>query len=256
MAKKPKPPVRRSPNSSVWLQIAIVGLWTALAQWFLWDKLYFTGDEPHYMMSVVSFVLDGDFNNYNNYQRGHSALFGVSDLQPQWAAYGFPRPGLIPAEHGTAFPLLISPIFRLWGIDGLRVAFIVCSAVACLLSGWTAKTLSGSVAVGWGALGLLLIAPVWQMQASRIYPETLAALLVALITAILTLHVKDLKRRRRGWLLFTCGFCIILLPILYAKYVVIGAGFGIACLLLPSIRSRPAFWAGLGLALLLGLFNA
>jgi hypothetical protein len=235
--------------------LSFVVLWTVLVQNFQWKLLYYTGDEPHYMMSVVSFILDGDFNNLNNYQRADYKRFGYDKLGPQFAAYGFKRPDIVPAEHGTAFPILISPAFLVYGVDGVRIFLLVLSTAACLFLGAAVRMLSGSAVVGNLAAILLAISPTWQMQSSRIYPESTAGFMTAVVLFILARHASTPERRVENVALFVAGLFTALMPLLYTKYAGLSAGLGLAIVLLPSIRIRPAIWIGIAVAGVLGAAN-
>jgi hypothetical protein len=86
------------------VRITFLVLWMLVVQTFFWTRLYYTGDEPAYMMSVLSFVQDGDFNLFNNYLQGDANLIEYpGQLHPQWSHLGYRQASLIPAEHGTAF---------------------------------------------------------------------------------------------------------------------------------------------------------
>src|SRR4051794_35239654 len=101
---------RLSEAVSSWtFRVALLLLWTAAVQSFFWSRLYYTGDEPHYLMSAISFLEDGDFNLYNNFMRGDQRKIGYPELAPQyWFLEVRENPTLVPAEHGTVFPILIA----------------------------------------------------------------------------------------------------------------------------------------------------
>jgi hypothetical protein len=241
--------------SSWSFRVLFLLLWTVAVQIFLWGKLYYTGDEPHYMMSVLSFVTDGDFNEFNNYQRGDQALIGHPNLKPQWAMYGFAKPDLIPAEHGTVFPLMIAPAYKLGGLGGVRVFLVLLSAAGCLLTAAFVDALSGSALAGTLGLVLLALSPTWQMQASRIYPENIAGVFTMIVLLLFGRHVARPDRRMSALSVFALGFLTAFLPVLYVKYIALGAALGITALLLPEVRKRPALYAGVSLAVVVGAVN-
>ena len=226
-------------------------------QAFLWTRLYYTGDEPAYMMSVVSFALDGDFNLFNNYLQGDALLTEYpGELNPQWAVFGYKQARMIPAEHGTAFPLIVAIPFMLGRLAAVRLfmigtAFAATLLIAAFTDRWTGNRLTGTL-----CMVLLAISPSWQMQASRVYPETLAAALTAL-ALLLLLRGVDHPERESYWSYAAIGFIGLLLPVIYVKYVVMSAAIGLILLLAHDLRGKRlrALCAGAGFALALGIIN-
>src|SRR5262249_41137239 len=127
---------------SVWFRLVFVLLLMAIVQPFLVGILYFTGDEPHYLLATVSFFRDGDFNLKNNYQQEHFREFGAEFLSPQWGNLN--KDAVIPAEHGTVYPLLIAPAYAIGKDQGVRSCQILLAFACCLLLGWLVDILTGN----------------------------------------------------------------------------------------------------------------
>jgi hypothetical protein len=227
--------------------IAVALLW-ALLQPFLSVTLFFTGDEPNYLISTVSFLRDGDFNLVNNFREQHAREFGgeyaTRDLKPQWYPHlDFP---VIPAEHGTAFPIAIAPAYALGGVTGVRWFLIALAGGACLLVGFATDSLTGARWAGSVAALLLATTPAWQMSASRVYPDALAGFLVSAALCALTRSPANLPH-------FVAGLSIGLLPLLAVKYAAIAVPIAAATLVIAS-RSL-GLYSGYAAAIALSLAN-
>lgn len=238
---------------SWWFRVLVLGAWTIAAQRFLVPGMYFTGDEPHYMMAVVSFVKDADFNSFNNYAQKDYRLFGVHSLEPQWKAAV--RPGLVPAEHGTLFPLILAPSYALRNMAGIRDFMALCALLACLLTAATIDLLVSSRLAGTAAAALLAISPTWQMHASRVYPEVIAGFMVALAFFLLALHVARPHRRTSALEVLTLGFLTLFLAVLYTKYVAFSLAIATTIFFLPRLRVRRELWVGAALAVAIAAAN-
>jgi hypothetical protein len=238
-------------SSTAFRIVAVALLWIVLQPFFS-VMLFFTGDEPHYLLSALSLVRDGDFNLVNNYREHQAREFGgefaTKDLTPQW--YPHLNFSVIPAEHGTVFPMVVAPMYALGGVMGVRWFLIVLSGLTCLLVGAATDLIVG---VRWaGTLATLLLAttPVWQMSASRVYPDALVGFLVSVAVWLL---VRGLTGRPSALQSFTAAFCLGLLPLLAIKYVAIAAPIALATIALE--RKNRALIAGYLAALAAGVVN-
>lgn len=235
-----------------WLFRVVV--FTALTFFYqerLQDKLYFTGDEPHYLMAAISLMRDGDFNLYNNYQQQDYRHFGYRELVPQW---GELTPGMIEAEHGTAFPALIAPVYAAVHLDWLRWILIGLGLLTCFAVAATADHLTEDRLTGTVAGSLLLISPTWQMQASRIYPETIAGLLATAVAWMATrIAVQD--RTPGRVVAAAAGFFLVALPSLYLRYAPIAGPLAVLVLSLRTLRRSSWTYLGGAAAGALGILN-
>jgi hypothetical protein len=233
-----------------WFRIAVVLILTLLLQPFLTERLYFTGDEPHYLLAAMSFVRDGDFDLANNYREQQAREFGgwflANELVPQRAKRD---DGVLDAEHGTGFPLAIAPAYKLGGVSGVRKFLIVLAALTCLLTGAITDSLTGNRWAGSIAALLLAVSPTWQMQASRVYPDVVACFLASIAMLIIARRTLSPDRPVTFAGGLTTGVCLGLLPILYLKYVVLAVPLAFTALLVPNIARSKGFYTGGGIAL-------
>lgn len=238
-------------------RIATLLILTLGFQPFLASRLFFTGDEPHYLLAAVSFLRDGDFNLVNNFRERHYRQFGgvyeKEELKPQWVPT-LDHP-VIPAEHGTSFPLVIVPAYRLAGVTGVRTFLVVLAALTCLLVGSAADALTGRRWAGTLAALLLAVSPTWQMQASRVYPDILAGFLASIAILFIVRQAVSPSRSVSFGGSFATGLCLGLLPILYLKYVVLAAPLALAALVASGMAKSKGFYAGAGGALVLGVVD-
>lgn len=223
-------------------------LFSVFVQAQLWSTMYFTGDEPHYVLSVISYVQDGDFNLFDNYTKEDFRKFGFESLTPQRVSAH--RPGVIPSEHGTLFPLAISPFYTLGGIAGVRLTLMVLALALCLMAGAVVDAITGDRTAGTVSAFLLALCPSWQLQASRIYPEVPAAFLAVVAALIMARYERPARLAAAA-----AGFCITLLPFLYLKYSPLCAGIGLLALTTPAFRRNKAFWTGVAIAVFCSVWN-
>jgi len=232
----------RRPGLRVWLLRAFVTiLLSLLFQWRVGRILPMSGDEPHYVLTSVSLLRDGDANLANNYQEDQAKEFGFPGLQPQgWDI----REEVIPAPHGVMFPLLVSGPYSAFGIRGTRVFLILISGVlGILLTAAVCDRLGLPPPVGTWSAVLMAVSPVWQSHASRILPESTAGtVFIGLIWLGLGLLQRDSDAHPRE--LFFLGAAAASLPILYGKYALLGlAALGLV-VTVAGIRRAPFALAG------------
>jgi hypothetical protein len=206
-------------------------------QYIIMSRLPYTGDEPHYLMTVISLLKDHDLNLYNNYSEKDFNYIGYSDLTPQIAI----RDSFIPPEHGFGFPLLMVAPFWLLGIGGTRLVLVVLSYITLLLIAAICERMTNKARVGTLAGFILAASPTWQVHASRFFPENVAGLLFCLVI-LLMLHL--MNEHRQHWLVFTLGVLVAFCPVLYLKYTVIGMALFMASLFIRNIRTNMAYYAG------------
>jgi hypothetical protein len=250
---KPSIPDRGLDTRRLWiLRVAVLALFTLIVQYTFVMSLYFTGDEPSYVLSVISFLQDGDFNLHNNFERRDFLHFGYKELKPQFLPADAP---LIPAEHGTAFPILIAPFYAAGGLGAIRLALIVLAYICVLLTAGIVDMLTDSFRAGSLAMALVAIAPVWIMQSSRIYPDVCAAFGVTLVIFLLARQVTRPGGVPSRASAFVMAFCVCILPLLYLKYGLLSAPLGVAALSMASFRKSMWTYLGGAMALLLGVVN-
>jgi len=225
-------------------QIVLFVAMTVLFQVRVHRFLPFTGDEPHYVLTVYSLLRDGDFNLANNYTNGDAALIGRPRLTPQAPPS---RPGLIIPPHGIGFPLLVALPYALLGQSYCRILLVALMAIGTpLLVAATAEALTGSLLAGTGAGLMLSGSATWQLYASRYLPECGAGLLCAAVLYLLVRRLSNPAAMRRPFAAWLTGAMVAYLPFLYVKYAVLGAALLTACLTRPALRRNSWFYAGFG----------
>lgn len=100
----------------------------------------FYGDEPHYMMTVVSIIDDFDLNGRNQFEQSAWLRFSPKTIAPQYPM----ESAFYPPEHGFGFPALIALPFALVGLKytmlslalvALATVFLVARIVDMLCEG-------------------------------------------------------------------------------------------------------------------------
>jgi len=116
------------------------------------------GDEPYYLLMAHSLAYDGDLDLANNYEDGSDLTVSGRELAPQ---VGDPvgSGGELYSRHNLPLPLLLAPIYRLFGAAGAKVLMALLAA-----------------ALGWAFLGV----------ARSYFPESPGAVLLAYITLVVT----------------------------------------------------------------------
>jgi hypothetical protein len=251
--------VARDPRTRLpsWLQshifrAVVLAAFMLAIQPFHARMLFFTGDEPHYLLAAISFLRDGDFNLVNNYREKHYLEFRSEPMAPQW----FPdlNREVIPAEHGTVFPLIIAPAYAFGHVRGVHLFLVVFGFLTCLGVGAAVDLLSGNRFGGTLATLMLGVSPTWQIQATRMYPDVLAGFFTV-IGVLYLARSRVCPDRVRSFEGFVAGFCIGILPVVYIKYGFIAAPILLTAFVLRSVRISIGIWTGLGVAMLAGIAN-
>jgi hypothetical protein len=203
------------------------------------DRLVFTGDEPHYIITTTSLLEDRDAEESNNY-------VGEA-LQPHQT--NTDRPGVY-SKHGIGLPLLLMAPYGLGG-HSLVLGFLaalgaVTAANAALLAQRYCRSLLLAGAIGvalglsspLGAFGLL------------VFPELPAALCVVYATRRL------LAQRNAAWQWALVGASAAALPWLHPRFILIALALALVAILRhPRTMGRlellaavlPPFFAGMAL---------
>jgi hypothetical protein len=238
-----EPLERRFGGLRLWvIRTVIFVLLTALYQHAVRRTVFFTGDEPHYLMTVLSLRTDGDFDETNNYANGGTARVGYPALPPQTRT----ADGRVLPEHGPGFPLFLVIPAMILDFSGLKYFLLAVMLAAALLLCATADRLRGNQGYGTMAGLVLILLPVWQVYGPRIYPEVTAGCLALLIYFIVT------KAEPGSWSTRVVGLLIGILPILYLRFSSFALFLFVIALLNPRIRRRPGFFLSLGAALTAG----
>jgi len=206
-------------STSVWAwRVVATILLTLVFQWRVGRILPVSGDEPHYVLTSISLLRDGDANLANNYRADQGTDFGFPGLRPQgWDI----REAVIPAPHGTKFPLLISGPYVAFGVTGVRIVLVLISLLGILLTAGVCDRLGLPPRAGTWSAFLIAASPVWQSHASRVLPEVTAG---SLFMGVIWLALGLPREYSNAWRahLFLLGAGAMCLPVLYAKYAPLG----------------------------------
>jgi hypothetical protein len=184
-----------------------------------------TGDEPFYVMTVLSLARDGDLDESNNYAQGdYDSFYPPDPLPASWQGWpAFPRtlpphpansvrPGLY-SKHGLGVALLIALPYLIGG----RLATILFLNVVAALVAANIVLLARRYGHGWVTAALLAIPLVFanplMSYAFLIFPEIFAAL------AIIYTFRRAREASSNGWQWLGVGCALAILPWLHARFI-------------------------------------
>jgi hypothetical protein len=201
-----------------------------------------TADEPHYLVTAISLAEDGDLDVADEFREGAYRPFHALDLAPQARAGD---DGRLVEPHDPLLPLLLAVPTALGG--WVLAKLVLCAAAAALaaLTLWIAvRRFEVPVAPAAGVVGVLAASAPLAAYGSQVYPEIVAALVVAIAVAALT------GRLGRGGLT-ALALAVVALPWLSVKYAPVAAALAGLALwrLARDRRVTAAVGLGAGLAL-------
>jgi hypothetical protein len=170
---------------------------------------HLTADEPQYVMSAISLGEDRDLNVRDERLEGRYRDFHDADLPLQEKIRD---DGRLVSPHDPLLPAILAiPVL----VGGWVAAKLALAAIAGLLAAtlvWTAVVRFGipTAASVVTVLAFAAGAPL-ATYGTQVYPELVAALVVAVAIALLT-------RRLGAWRLLGIGACVVALPWLSVKY--------------------------------------
>jgi hypothetical protein len=198
-----------------------------------------TADEPFYLLTTESLLVDRDLDLTNQYaQQSYWRFFDHED--PLWYQSVPARSGAILSPHNAGLSVLVLPAYALGGLDGAK-GFL--GALAGLTLGWTylltqrVTGLRGASAV---AVVLLGFAAPWFIYATQIYPEAPAGLLVVVLVWWL------LGPRHRSWVGILPAGLLVALLWLGSKYAPLAAVLAMLTLVRLDRSARLWFLVALG----------
>lgn len=218
-----------------------------------------TGDEPFYVMTILSLTRDGDLDERNNYAQGdYNSFYPPDPLPANWQGWpAFPRtlpphpansvrPGLY-SKHGLGVALLIAMPYRLGG----RLATILLLNLVAALVAANIVLLARRYGHGWLAAALLAMPLVFanplMSYAFLIFPEIFAAL------ALIYAFRRARSATNTGWQWFGVGCALAILPWLHARFIPAVIGL-VAILTAGWLRERS--WARKAAVLVPPAFSA
>ncbi|MBJ7455362.1 MAG: hypothetical protein JHC74_04815 [Thermoleophilia bacterium] len=201
-----------------------------------------TADEPHYLLTAISLAEDGDLDVADEFREGAYRPFHALDLAPQAAAGDG---GRLVEPHDPLLPVLLAVPAALGG--WVLAKLVLCAAAAALaaLTLWIAvRRFDVPVMPAAGVVGVLAASAPLAAYGSQVYPEIVAALVVAIAVAALT------GRMGRAGLI-VLAVAVVALPWLSVKYAPVAAALaGLALWRLARDR-RTGAAIGLGAGLVL-----
>jgi len=141
-----------------------------------------TGDEPFYLLTTQSLLVDGDLDLQNQYDaKSYERFFDHAD--GLWYQSVPTADGRLLSPHNPGLSVLVIPGFGLGGLLGTQVQLMLMAAVTMSLAFVLADRLTGHRVICWAAtLGVGLTATAF-VYSTEIYPEFPGAL--ALVVALL-----------------------------------------------------------------------
>ena len=201
-----------------------------------------TADEPHYLLTALSIVHDGDLDVRDEFaERAYRPFHGVT-LLPQ------ARPlddGRLVEPHDPLLPVLLAVPMALGGWVLAKLALCLMAGALAALTLWIAvRRFAVPVVPAAVVVGVLAASAPLAAYGSQVYPEIAAALAVAVAVAALTGPL-----RRGGLVVLTLA--VIALPWLSIKYAPVAAALVAvaAWSTLRADRQRAAFALGVAVAL-------
>jgi hypothetical protein len=205
-----------------------------------------TGDEPHYLLMAHSLAYDLDADLTNNVANEDYRAFRET-LEMQ-AGRLF--------NHEIGFSLAIAPAYRLGGRTGAALFLALVAAATLLLTQIAVERLTGDARLALLATGAIGFLTPFHFYSSQIFPEMLAALLVAGGMALIVSPRFESPSRLVG-----LGGILFALPLVKARFALLSMSLVVCGIgMLRKYRKRALTTsfalgaAGLGLLFLVDLF--
>ena len=194
------------------------------------------GDEPHYLAMAQSLLSDGDLDLTDEFRDREYALFFAGTLEPHTSPAS-PR-GRLYSIHTPGLPAFILPGYALAGFRGAQLLLSLVAALASVVVFRVVAGLGGSPGRAYLAWGLAAFAPPLPIFAVSIYPETVAALALAVF-------LWRARETNGSGPLVAVALLAALLPWLHPKFLPLAA-VGVA---LVVVRPGPRWARTLAVAL-------
>ncbi|MEO8483160.1 MAG: hypothetical protein ABI634_13190 [Acidobacteriota bacterium] len=184
------------------------------------------GDEPHYLIITQSLLEDGDLQIENNHQARDYASYFSGTLNPDFLRRG--RDEIIYSIHAPGLPLIVAPLFAVFGYPGAQATLMLCGMVTGALIWACAWIATRSASAAWFAWAAIASSLTFLVQGVSIFPDGPAGTIVAASTLVLL-------RLERRWVvsrrtLVALSATLAWLPFLHTRLATVSAGIGAAVL--------------------------
>src|SRR5437867_3476037 len=184
------------------------------------------GDEPHYLVIAESLITDHDLRVENNYRRGDYNAYFAADLRPDFLRRG--TDGEIYSIHAPGLPVLVAPVFAVFGYRGVLLFLALVAGWASALAWIAAWRVTRDIASAWFGWATVALSLPFFFQAFVVYPDAPGAAIVML--GVLTLVETD-ERAASLRRLAATGLALAILPWLHARLAIASGVIGALILL-------------------------
>lgn len=178
-----------------------------------------SGDEPHYLVITQSLLTDHDLKIENNHRRGDYKAYYAGDLAPDYRQRG--KNGDIYSIHAPGLPVIVAPVFALFGYPGV-VAFLAIVIGGATALAWTAVWgVTADAASSWFGWATVALSAPFFFQAFVAYPDALgAALVMGGVTTLMAGRDASIGR------LLVTGLALAALPWLHTRFAIVAGALG------------------------------
>jgi hypothetical protein len=220
----------RDPRRAPWLAAAIAAVAYLAGAYQISPRLP-TGDEPHYLVIAQSLLKDHDLKIENNHRRGDYHDYYAGDLRPDYLQRGIN--GEIYSVHAPGLPVVVAPVFALFGYPGVLVFLALVSAWATALAWMATWRVTSDAASSWFGWATAALTAPFFFQSFVVYPDAPGAAL--LMIGVLALVGEPTLSTRRA---LVTGAALAILPWLHTRYVVAAVVLGMLIAARAAV-SRP-----------------
>jgi len=198
------------PRRAPYVAAAVAALAYAVGAWCLADLLP-GGDEPHYLVTAQSLLLDGDLRIENNHARGDYRAYTDQPLKPDFIQRGID--GEIYPMHSPGTSVLVLPAFAVAGYPGAVAAVIAMTAAASALGWHAAWLLTASASGAWVGWAAVFLTTPFFFHGFTIYPDGVGGLFP--MAGVWLLVMLEVRRPVTPWHLLTAAaFVTMIMPLI------------------------------------------